>query len=196
MILYKYRSLDNLKRLIEIILDKRIYVPRFKELNDPMEGFYTYTKDLLPYKKEINTLKNEALICSLSKSNLIGMMWIMYADEGKGCCLELEIRENTWDCIDVDYKSEIPIIDSPSKVNLKNIFGYKSSIWKYEQEVRYIKKSNRKIKLSVKVKKIYLGYAYKPSSKEFMFYKTLFEDKLGVEVELIDKGRVDFGYLK
>lgn len=74
MTLYKYRSLDNVKRLIEIILDKRIYVPRFKELNDPMEGFYTYTKDLLPYKKEINTLKNEALICSLSKSNLMAVL--------------------------------------------------------------------------------------------------------------------------
>ena len=154
MILYKYRSLANLKRLLEIIIDKRLYAPRYKELNDPMEGYFTYTKDVYPYRKKINSLKEEALICSFSKSNLIGMMWIMYADEGKGCCLELEIEENTWDCIDVDYSLQIPKIDNPSKINIKTLFGYKSSIWEYEQEVRYIKRSKRRYKLPVHVKKI------------------------------------------
>ena len=84
-ILYKYRSLSNLKRLIEIVLDSKLYASRYKELNDPMEGYYSYSREIVPYKKEINRLKKESLICSLSKSNYIGMMWIMYADEGKGC---------------------------------------------------------------------------------------------------------------
>lgn len=194
MILYKYRSLANLKRLLEIIIDKRLYAPRYKELNDPMEGYFTYTKDVYPYRKEINSLKEEALICSFSKSNLIGMMWIMYADEGKGCCLELEIEENTWDCIDVDYSLQIPKIDNPSKINIKTLFGYKSSIWEYEQEVRYIKRSKKRLKLLVRVKKIYLGYAYKASSKEYKFYKTLF-GKIGVDVELTNKSEIDFGLL-
>lgn len=194
MILYKYRNLANLKRLLEIIIDKKLYAPRYKELNDPMEGYFTYTKDVYPYRKEINSLKEEALICSFSKSNLIGMMWIMYADEGKGCCLELEIEENTWDCIDVDYSLQIPKIDNPSKINIKTLFGYKSSIWDYEQEVRYIKRSKRRYKLPVHVKKIYLGYAFDESSNEYKFYKKLF-GKLGVDVEIISKNKIDFGYL-
>lgn len=194
MILYKYRSLANLKRLLEIIIDKRLYAPRYKELNDPMEGYFTYTKDVYPYRKKINSLKEEVLICSFSKSNLIGMMWIMYADEGKGCCLELEIEENTWDCIDVDYSLQIPKIDNPSKINIKTLFGYKSSIWEYEQEVRYIKRSKRRYKLPVHVKKIYLGYAFDESSNEYKFYKKLF-GKLGVDVEIISKNKIDFGYL-
>lgn len=194
MILYKYRNLANLKRLLEIIIDKKLYAPRYKELNDPMEGYFTYTKDVYPYRKEINSLKEEALICSFSKSNLIGMMWIMYADEGKGWCLELEIEENTWDCIDVDYSLQIPKIDNPSKINIKTLFGYKSSIWEYEQEVRYIKRSKRRYKLPVHVKKIYLGYAFDESSNEYKFYKKLF-GKLGVDVEIISKNKIDFGYL-
>ena len=145
-------------------------------------------------QQQINSLKEEALICSFSKSNLIGMMWIMYADEGKGCCLELEIEENTWDCIDVDYSLQIPKIDNPSKINIKTRFGYKSSIWEYEQEVRYIKRSKRRYKLPVHVKKIYLGYAFDESSNEYKFYKKLF-GKLGVDVEIISKNKIEFGYL-
>jgi hypothetical protein len=194
MILYKYRNLANLKRLLEIIIDKKMYAPRYKELNDPMEGYFTYTKDVYPYRKEINSLKEEALICSFSKSNLIGMMWIMYADEGKGCCLELEIGKNTWDCIDVDYCLQIPKIDNPSKINIKTLFGYKSSIWEYEQEVRYIKRLKKRLKLPVRVKKVYLGYAFDESSNEYKFYKKLF-GKFDVEVDIISKNKINFGYL-
>ena len=45
--LYKYRSLSNLKRLIEIVLDGKMYASRYKDLNDPMEGYYSYTKEKL-----------------------------------------------------------------------------------------------------------------------------------------------------
>ena len=196
-VLYKYRTLSNLKRLIEIVLDSKLYASRYKDLNDPMEGYYTYTKEIAPYKKEINKLKKDSLICSLSKSNNIGMMWIMYADEGKGCCLEIEVGGNTtWEHIEVEYKTEIPKITDTTDINIESIFKYKSSVWKYEQEVRYIKLSPRKYKFPVKIKKIYLGYKYKASSKEYLFYKTLFKDKLGVDVELMNKSDIDFGYMK
>lgn len=37
---YKFRSLQNLKRFIDIILNERLYASRYNELNDPMEGVY------------------------------------------------------------------------------------------------------------------------------------------------------------
>jgi len=173
-ILYKYRSLSNLKRLIEIVLDSKLYASRYKELNDPMEGYYSYSREIVPYKKEINRLKKESLICSLSKSNYIGMMWIMYADEGKGCCLEVEVGGNTsWERVEIGYKAEIPKITDSTDINIESIFKYKSSVWDYEQEVRYIKESPRKYKFPVVIKKIYLGYAYKASSNEYKLYRTL-----------------------
>lgn len=40
--LYKYRSLDNFKFFIDIILNNRLYAAKYKDLNDPMEGQYYY----------------------------------------------------------------------------------------------------------------------------------------------------------
>lgn len=196
-ILYKYRSLSNLKRLVEIVLDSKLYASRYKNLNDPMEGYYSYSKDVAPYKRAINKLKQDSLICSLSKSNLIGMMWIMYADEGKGCCLEVEVGGNTtWKRVEVEYETDIPKITDSADIKIEEIFKYKSDVWSYEEEVRYIKESPRTYKLPVKINKIYLGYAFKPSSKEYTFYKNLFETKLGIKVEIIDRTSINFGYLK
>ena len=121
----------------------------------------------------------------------------MYADEGKGCCLEVEVGSNTtWERVEIGYKAEIPKITDSTHINIESIFKYKSSVWDYEQEVRYIKESPRKYKFPVKIRKLYLGYAYKASSKEYLFYKTLFKDKLGVDVELINKSDINFGYMK
>ncbi len=41
-LLYKYRSLDNFKNFVDIILKNRLYAARYKDLNDPMEGQYYY----------------------------------------------------------------------------------------------------------------------------------------------------------
>ena len=36
------------------------------------------------------------------------MLWIMYADEGNGCCLEIEVGGNTtWERVEVEYKAEM-----------------------------------------------------------------------------------------
>ena len=35
---YKYRTLDDLERILDIIVNKRLYGAVYKELNDPMEG--------------------------------------------------------------------------------------------------------------------------------------------------------------
>lgn len=124
-------------------------------------------------------------------------MWIMYADEGRSCCLEVEVGDNTtWERVEVEYKAEIPKITESADINIESIFKNKSFVWGYEQDIRYIKESPRKYNLPVVIKKIYLGYTYKASSKEYQFYKTLFKDKLGVDVKLINKSDIDFGYMK
>ena len=40
--LYKYRSLENWKLALEIVVNKRLYAAPFHALNDPMEGRYFY----------------------------------------------------------------------------------------------------------------------------------------------------------
>lgn len=55
---YKYRSLENLKRFLEIVMNRKLWSSTYKELNDPMKGvfsirpwvqrlkFYTYVTKL------------------------------------------------------------------------------------------------------------------------------------------------------
>ena len=50
--LYKYRSLENLGRILDILLHERLYAANFKNLNDPMEGHYRYSTDV---NKELRT---------------------------------------------------------------------------------------------------------------------------------------------
>lgn len=37
---FKYKSLNNIERFRDIISYKRLYVPKYNEHNDPMEGYY------------------------------------------------------------------------------------------------------------------------------------------------------------
>jgi len=43
MILYKYRSLVNFERILDIILNQRLYCSKYDELNDPFEGLFIRT---------------------------------------------------------------------------------------------------------------------------------------------------------
>jgi len=40
--LYKYGSLNNFKYFVDIILNNRPYASPYFDLNDPMEGYYSY----------------------------------------------------------------------------------------------------------------------------------------------------------
>ena len=37
---YKFRSLDNIRHFLDILVNNRLYAARYDELNDPMEGAY------------------------------------------------------------------------------------------------------------------------------------------------------------
>lgn len=37
---YKFRSLQNLRFFLDIIINERLYAAKYDELNDPMEGAY------------------------------------------------------------------------------------------------------------------------------------------------------------
>ena len=89
MKLYKFRSLDNIEFVLDILLNERLYCAPYSDLNDPLEGlFYTISSPSITSKKrfrrykEINDLpvKNSDLrICSLSKGLDDIRMWSHYA---------------------------------------------------------------------------------------------------------------------
>lgn len=196
---YKYRSLDKLRRFVDIILYKRLWSSTFKELNDPMEGVFAYDSSLS--SRYIHTLKDQkyrTYICSLSKTYHNGLMWSFYANEHKGCCLELEVNTKLkdWHKLEVQYVSNVATIEEDN-MTVDDILSKKSSQWAYEQEVRYVRtvselKDNRR-KLSVNISRIFLGI--KMSDKDRRFYHKLISTiDPSIEVVDITKREIDFGY--
>lgn len=193
---YKYRSLSNLKRFIEILMKQNLYAGTFEQLNDPMEGYFRY-KGTIPRNvlQELKEKKGKTHICSLSKKHNIGLMWSMYSDEHKGCCIECSVSpKSTWKKIDVEYSDEAVLLIEEKDACIDRILGVKSPHWKYEEEVRFIKESEKRINLRIKIHRIYLGMNL--SKTEVEFYKILidkfFHDK--VEVLQIKRNDIDFGY--
>ena len=196
MTLYKYRNLTNLDWTIDILLKRRLYASKYVNLNDPMEGFF-YHHGLSKSKLE-SILKDKLSfrICSLSKSSTDIGLWTFYADEGRGCCIEVEPETDGWKYKEIEYNQDVPEIkdavngqfDVPSIVR---ILCTKTERWKYEQEIRFIKsvgRSNQSTYLGVKLKNVILGYNINEEKKEIIttLVETLnknrsHEDSIGIK---------------
>ena len=139
--LYKYRSIEQFKFFVDILVRKKLYAARYFELNDPMEGQYLYTGSSDGVNKDIqqmlNNKKNRIRICSLSKNYQSPVMWSHYANGHRGVVLGVEIDPNKYNVRSVFY-------DGPMKINLKNlnpnssidILTTKLQAWEYEEEER------------------------------------------------------------
>lgn len=176
MSLYKYRSLANLDRTIDILFNQRLYASEYVKLNDPMEGFFYHHGLSREKLKAILTEKLSYRICSLSKCPTNIGLWTFYADEGKGCCIEVEPEKGDWKQEDIDYAFDIPGIADVVKGQydvqaIEKILCTKLKIWEFEQEVRYLKsvgKSKHPHFLKIKVKKMILGYNIEKDKKKLL----------------------------
>lgn len=196
---YKYRSIQDFKRFVDILVHNRLYATEFDNLNDPMEGVFEYSTNI--DSSIIGNLKSEKFktkICSLSKTPYNDLMWSFYADEHKGCCIEVEPVGNSWTRLDVDYGSTIYNLTANSSV--EDILSRKSKHWEHEQEVRFIKtldpKKNVRISsyLKVKIKTIYLGIRMDEKDKNLV--RKIVGD-INKDIVILDmkKTDIDFGYL-
>lgn len=179
--LYKYRSLRDLKKFLDIIVNKRLYGAKYLFLNDPMEGQFNFDISPKMEHSDIQRLFDEranAIICSLSKScnkdgvPNKGIMWSMYADEHRGCCIEIENDDDNWKKVDVYYSSLPPLVTDPD-IKVTDILSIKSKQWAYEEEVRFINTTNQSHFLNVKIKAVYFGI--RVSDEDVAFYKKLIE---------------------
>lgn len=85
--LYKYKSLKQFEYFMDILTQNRLYGSTFKELNDPMEGFFQSKNFTSEEWEKIKKAKDTVRICSLSKCHDNVLMWTHYADEHRGAVL-------------------------------------------------------------------------------------------------------------
>lgn len=197
--LYKYRSLANMKRFIDILMNRRLYASKYLELNDPMEGFFLYDKNVpRPIVAKLRDERATTLICSLSKTPYNGLMWSMYGDEHKGVCIKLKVTSPNWEEVTVDYSSERTLI-TDRNASIDTILGKKSVQWQHEEEVRYINTNPKSSYLKIEIDTIYLGA--KMSRTDVSFYKDLIETvnkanphKPSIKWKKLTKDDIDFGF--
>lgn len=194
--LYKYRSIKDLERFLSIIIDKKLYGALYKELNDPMEGYYLY--DASVDKDSVRPIlesKQKTYICSLSKRGDIGLMWTHYADENRGCCLEVEVTSKTWRPVEVTYKEKMPLLHPGLSVD--DILATKAKMWEYEQEVRYLSPEvdhdKKRPRLSVRIHKVFIGCKVEPGRATHL-KKIITALDSQIEVIKMTKPDLDYGY--
>lgn len=195
MKLYKFRTLQNLRRFLDILINKRLYMAHYNEMNDPMEGVFYMDVNDRALLQELWNGKKKQLICCFSTDYRNTLLWSHYADSHQGCCLEVEVTSK----LEPHYVKYSPDRPRGTRNNIVEILTHKSDYWKYENEVRFFKneltKKNKKATpwLSVRINKVLLGY--RMLQKDVTFYSSLIHSILGddVEVRQIKREELDTG---
>lgn len=199
-VLYKYKSMNNLKRVLEMIRDNRLYAPTIDELNDAKEGAFVYPSGTSPTERAqfMRMLKNTHT-CSLSRLKNNGHMFAIYGDSHKGCCIELSVTARKWEKVNVVYSDNIPHISSVDQSSLSEVLMVKSKQWGDEEEVRYFRYRGKDTVftnyLSVRVHRVMFGV--KVDKNDFELYKSAISGiNKNVVVEHLREEDIDFGFSK
>lgn len=167
-LVYKYRPLSqktgekisDFDKVMDILENNRLYFPNRSQLNDPLEGIiqpiyystlgssYYISNGIL--QPEFKHILDEYKILSLSRHPDNMQMWAHYANNYCGVCIGFDMSNVEEKLRKVKYtkKKLKPIFidredDQQSRETeiVYNNLLYKSYFWKYEKEIRIIKKT-------------------------------------------------------
>lgn len=189
MILYKYRSLQNLDHVLDILHHSRLYCARYLELNDPFEGLFSTTihiprnkramfsffrlPDTYTRTKSVDDLslssKDKVRICSLSSSLSDVRLWSHYADGNRGIALEIDFSGIEDQIHEVKYSERLPsygfgILGAPNPIE---VLTHKTIHWNWESECRIIHEGEY-FDISNRLKAIYVGTRIKDTHLAFL----------------------------
>lgn len=182
---YKYKSLEKIEYIIDMIENNRLYMPRTLELNDPLEGickmnfgfagcsYYHGTGTIHPCY--CNTLNTYRVLALASRKDSV-VMWAHYADEFKGICVEFENNaaslQEAKPVIYTDERIDSKVFEGSFDELAYNALQRKALEWSYEEEYRIIKKIDETDEyinlLPNEIKCIYIGYMVPKTIKMFL----------------------------
>ena len=196
MILYKYRTLDDFKFVLDILVNKRLYATTYDEMNDPMEGVYTFDEGV-PQEalKALEDNYKKIKFCSLSLNANNPLMWAHYSKGARGIAVAIELQDKT-DCREVNYKgpshilrTHSPDVELPNRASnydierATRVLCYKNEFWEYEEEYRAF--ADKGSFIDVKVKQIIFGEKVDRTDKALL--KKIIKN-LDYDLEVIEKG--------
>lgn len=134
-----YKFLDS-KFGLKSIIERRLKISRFDDLNDPFE--------LIPYnlknrnqRRALKAMRNQlgqnrGMLC-FSATWHDPVLWAHYSEKHYGLCIEFEILEQSEQFHKVEYASKrLPFPKSPDQADSRFILFTKYDSWKYEREIR------------------------------------------------------------
>ena len=155
--LFKYRSIEDIYYVLDIVINKRLYATTFDAMNDPMEGIYTGQKHFSSVELEaLNKYRGAIKLCSLSRVHNNPLMWSHYTNGGRGVVIEVDLSPEDIDICDVHYGESFEL-QHDSLINkqlAKKVLLHKAWFWHYEEEVRVF--TDQKF-IPVEVKRIIFG---------------------------------------
>lgn len=187
-ILYKYRSLENYKNFIDIIMKNRLYASKYKDLNDPMEGQYYYRKGELDQsmRDKLSDEKGELRICSLSRVRNNELMWSHYANGQRGVAIGLRIIDSDYEIRPIQYNGLASIREQNfNEQTAIEILSHKLEVWNYEEEERVFIRDRHYV--DVKIENIIIGRAM--SNPEYSLIRDLI-NKINPEIEIIKAEKI------
>jgi len=144
--LYKYRSLyeDSFSKTLDVLINKRIYLPAPWQLNDPYEGTHKYHYEVT--RNKVQEFSRTMGIYSMSLIATIPQLWVHYADNFRGICIEFNVSKTFCYAKPIIYSNDILNSNETScmrqmgmtHMDLFSFLLRKSSGWAYEKEWRLL----------------------------------------------------------
>jgi hypothetical protein len=182
-ILYKYRTLDNFKNFVDIILKNRLYAAKYKDLNDPMEGQYYYRTGELnrDIRNKLLEEKGELRLCSLSQVKNNQLMWSHYTNGHRGVAVGLKITDKNCTIRPIQYNGLASIRNQDfNDQTAIEILSHKLEVWNYEEEVRVFVRDRHFV--DIEIVEVITGLSM--SNADFGFVRDLVE-KINPEIRII-----------
>jgi hypothetical protein len=172
---FKFRTLNDLDRVLSLIRSDDLWCADWKTLNDPMEGFYYYKpgaerSDAQRIVNAIRRGKRGRYVCSMSARFDIATQWAYYADEFRGLALEYElsglkmlgtvtVERVHYEPLDASF--DIYQDENPDRL-AELILLTKIDEWQHEQEIRIISRKEGRLRIPGGVKSVTLGHRMSP----------------------------------
>lgn len=176
--LYKFRPLGDecsFCRVRRIIETDKFWCSRFWELNDPMEGVFTFNASDGIDASVIFAEKSRYAICSFSSELAFSnpVMWGHYANAFKGIAIEIEVEACANQLYKIKYVEHVQHLDNTTSENDRaiRILTTKLKKWKHECEYRFLFEQESRPENIGDITRIYFGDPYSGLTNSCEIYR-------------------------
>ena len=135
---YKYMSLQNIQRIIDVFKNNHLFASKYNRLNDPMEGYFISRENMSrSIIEQVRARKSDYRICSLTQCDTSILMWAHYSKGFTGVVIGLSAEENVYP-IKYGKLKELNHFCENQIEDITSIFLHKMKEWEYEKESRIV----------------------------------------------------------